>query len=234
MVELVSNMELFSIKDDVPEADLNAEERKEKDKTIQKLKRFFYTFSEEATFISGNALTHNLLQKVLFIQKTLDSRFKKALLNVIEEVEKGDVPQRSSIILVLAVYLGAKNLSDSFRNEIYITVGNIIKDEKDIFLLLNLTGKVVEQKKVPSGMQKVITKFYNSKSPLDLAKMFAKSKGDYGWSHKDLIKLIHWKHSNSGKFFLLKFETGMLFYVFYIYKHFCIFCSVRITYFLLL
>lgn len=50
-----------------------------------------------------------------------------------------------------------------------------------------------------SGCRKVIKEWYLKKDVKTLAEIISKNKRFHGWSHKDVIKLIHLKTDEPGK-----------------------------------
>jgi 60 kDa SS-A/Ro ribonucleoprotein len=48
------------------------------------------------------------------------------------------------------------------------------------------------------GWRRVVTDWYLRKEPMELSECVTKFRGQYGWTHRDIIKLSHPKSANVG------------------------------------
>ena len=78
----------------------------------------------------------------------------------------------------------------------YNSVPMVCKEPQHFILFIkfcNQLNKENDSKKgYGQGWRKSVMKWYNSKTPLELAKSVTLCKGRYGWKHKDIIKLAHY------------------------------------------
>ncbi|KAF5293979.1 hypothetical protein FQR65_LT10950 [Abscondita terminalis] len=158
-----------------------------------RLKRFLYTSSEKPRFITGNAELHKAYtpEKVKCVSEILNSNQPELLLNIIEIVNsEALLPKRETLFFVLAL---ATTVSPNpeYTHKLYTTLQNIIKSLEDLFKFLKFYTTL--QKKFSSAVNKVIGAYYFKKDPLALAEEITKSKGFHSWTHKDLIKLSHYR-----------------------------------------
>ncbi|KAK4881562.1 hypothetical protein RN001_004881 [Aquatica leii] len=158
-----------------------------------RLKRFLYTSNEEPRFITGDPEFHKAYsaEKVKSVSEILSSNNPELLLNIIEIVNsEGLVPNRETLFFVLAL---ATTLitNHAITHKIYTTLQNITKGSEDLFKFLKFYTKF--EKKFSSALNKVVGAYYFKKDPLALAEEVTKFKGLHSWTHKDLIKLSHYK-----------------------------------------
>lgn len=163
------------------------------------LRRFLYTSMEQPRYIAGNPELYNYYapEKLKSVVDILKGSNPEKLLNIIQIVNSENIlPRRETLFFALAVAI-LSDSSYSFRHQAYQTVLQIIKNDKDLFEFIKFFTKI--RKTFPSGLNKLISTYYLSKDPFELAKDVAKSNGYHGWTHKDLIKLSHCKSTTVSK-----------------------------------
>lgn len=93
---------------------------------------------------------------------------------------------------------------DSLRKEAYTLVQELCDSSSNLFKFIHYDKQVASPPKASwgRGVRKLITKWYNSRSSLDLAREATACKSAHGWSHKDLLCQVHFnsKSKSSGKY----------------------------------
>lgn len=165
---------------------------------MRKLKRFLYISDDTNMFASGNPEIHGRYksEKLNFVTEILKSDNPEKFINIIEIVNGENLlPRRQTIFCCLSKALCYENLTHSMRHKLYATLLNVCKSDDDLFYFVKCYC-AQDGKKVPSGLQKIIALYYSRKEPQVLAADVSKREGYYGWTHKDLIKLSHYKTDN--------------------------------------
>lgn len=161
----------------------------------ERLKRIIYLNRVDPQFFVGNPDEY---QKDLseIRNTTMEEAIQndlKLLFAIIDVANKDPhLPRRSIIFLVLG-RLHCKVITPEHKSKITAKVLELIQSDEDFFDFIKYYTQLREKSKMPSSMEKVVRKFYNNKSPAELAESVAKNNRMHKWSHKDLIKLVHVK-----------------------------------------
>ncbi|XP_044262085.1 60 kDa SS-A/Ro ribonucleoprotein-like [Tribolium madens] len=161
------------------------------------LKRYLYTSSYHGAFLAGNPDKHfsRFTGHLLFPwAKTAPEDFVKTITTVSEDAL---LVRRSNFFYFLAEALLDKNIPTELKTEIKKLIFKLIKTDQDFFDFLKFyTTQRSEKKKISTTLRKMIIKFYQNKEPKEFAETVAKQESYHGWTHKDLIKLSHFKCNN--------------------------------------
>ncbi|XP_066247165.1 RNA-binding protein RO60-like isoform X2 [Euwallacea similis] len=104
-----------------------------------------------------------------------------------------NLPRRSIIFFILGKLIGTPELKPEQNQKISAKITELIQSSEDLFNFVKYYTKWKPASKIPSSVQKIIRRFYTNKTPNELANCVAEVQGMYKWSHKDLIKLAHFK-----------------------------------------
>lgn len=170
----------------------------------ERLKRFFYTSSLTAKYVTGDPEKHQYYTqeklKLLF-SKILQSDNRELLLSVIDMVNSENLlPRRETIFVALAFAATSKEaaITDEFRHQIYTTLLNVCRSDEDLFTFIKLYSKT--KKNFSSALNKAVFKYYIRKDPVELAQDVMRQPRYHGWTHKDVLKLAHGKCDTPRKF----------------------------------
>ncbi|KAF5287674.1 hypothetical protein FQA39_LY15774 [Lamprigera yunnana] len=158
-----------------------------------RLKRFLYTCSEVPTFRVGDPNLYKAfsVEKVPSVIEILQSENPQQLLNIIEIANsEGMMPIRDPIFFALAL-AHKHSTNEKLVHNIYTTLLIIIKGPEDLFKFLQFHSAL--QMKIGTAVKKLIQNYYFNKDPLVLAYEVTLTKGYHSWTHKDLMKLIHYR-----------------------------------------
>lgn len=169
----------------------------------EKLKRIFYLNHIDSVFYVGNPdfyqvdispLRRSTIQEV--IQSDLKEFF--AVLDIANKDK--NIPRREIIFFVLGKLLNQGELTIEKKLQITAKIIEIIESDCDLFTFIKYYTQCKTKSKIPSSVQKIIRKYYSNKTPAELANCVAKVNRINKWSHKDLIKLAHYKSENPCKY----------------------------------
>ncbi|KAJ6634946.1 RNA-binding protein RO60 [Pseudolycoriella hygida] len=89
------------------------------------------------------------------------------------------------------------------KTEIYNSLHLLLKTDSDLFLFVYLSQKILTdvngRKSFGRGMKRALFRWYEKKSPEELAEMFGRNRGMYGWTHANIIYLCHMKFGTDAK-----------------------------------
>ncbi|EEZ97483.1 RNA-binding protein RO60 isoform X2 [Tribolium castaneum] len=161
------------------------------------LKRYLYTCSYYGAFITGNPDKHfgNSTGRLTFRwAKTAPEEFVKIITTVSEDAL---LVRRSNFFYLLAEGLLDKEVPSELKAEIKKLVFKLIKTDQDFFDFIKFyTTLRTNKPKISTTLRKMIIKFYQNKEPKEFAETVARQESYHGWTHKDLIKLTHFKCNN--------------------------------------
>ncbi|XP_065169451.1 LOW QUALITY PROTEIN: RNA-binding protein RO60 [Atheta coriaria] len=165
------------------------------------LRRFLYLSTDSNCFITGDPQRHKRLvrHKLRELEELLKTDPAKVIRIVSAINGENQVPRREVIFFVLAAALTLTSnefsISDVYRRELYTTVLYACRNDEEFFCFIK--HMTTMKKTFPSGLNKVISRYYKNKEPMDLVRDACKRKGYHNWTHKDLIKLSHIKTDNT-------------------------------------
>ncbi|GJQ86352.1 hypothetical protein Trydic_g9046 [Trypoxylus dichotomus] len=174
-----------------------------------KLKRFLYLSSENSAFVSGNPEKHNYykVEKLTCASDLLKDDFEKSkdfLTNLFVSAESERLlPRREALYFALACLITNENAKDNQRHFLYSLVLNMCRSNEDLFTFIKFLSKI--RKPFSSGVTKIVSAYYLRQEPMDLVKCVLESNSYHGWTHKDLIKLIHCKTDNQAIEVIIKY-----------------------------
>lgn len=169
-----------------------------------KLKRFLYLSTENSVFVTGDPQRHNYYkpEKLTCAAQLLEDDVTKSkgfLTNLFVSAESETLlPRRETLFFVLACLATNEKATADQRHSFYTMVLNMCRSNEDLFTFIKFVSKI--KKPCSSGIQKIISLYYLRQEPLDLIKCISESSSYHGWTHKDLIKLIHSKTDNQGQY----------------------------------
>lgn len=95
-----------------------------------------------------------------------------------------------------------QSINQELKKKSYQAVKEICKTPES-FILFNKFCSQLSKKKEKSGWghgwKNTVKNWYDSKSTEELARLFSHCKGRYGWKHKDIIKMAHYKSADESK-----------------------------------
>ncbi|XP_060523546.1 RNA-binding protein Ro60-like [Cylas formicarius] len=143
-------------------------------------------FSSEATY----SLIHEAVKTNL-----------EGLLSLIQQANSDkNLPNRVILFYYLANILNLNDISDESKHRVTSLVLEICQSDQEFFDFIKYHSKTrLKKSKLSHTVIKAVGKFYNRKSPLELAQSYAKFNRYHKWSHKDLIKLAHVKSDTATK-----------------------------------
>ncbi|KRT80103.1 hypothetical protein AMK59_7522 [Oryctes borbonicus] len=174
-----------------------------------RLKRFLYLSREDSVFVSGNPEKHNYykVEKLTCASDLLKDDFEKSkdfLTNLFVNAESDRIlPRREALFFALACLITNENAKDNQRHFLYSLVLNMCRSNEDLFTFIKFLSKI--KKPFSSGVTKIVSAYYLRQDPIDLVKCVLESNSYHGWTHKDLIKLIHCKTDNQAIEVIIKY-----------------------------
>lgn len=166
------------------------------------LKRFLYITDFLGVYVTGDPepyLKHSFLEPfepIFEWVNTSPDDFIQLLINVNDD---NLLTRRQMIFYVLALALNKETLNPENRLKIRNSVLKIVKCDEDFFNFVKYyTLQRDKKQKISKSFQKLIIQFYNNKKPSELVKSVTQQDSYHGWSHKDLIKLVHYKSQDVG------------------------------------
>lgn len=171
----------------------------------ERLKRFLYTRNYNGAYITGDPDNH--ISK--YTSTPLFSYIKSAPEDFFKILSKANedplFPKRSNLFFILSEALHSTLIPNEIKTDIKLAVFKFIKSDEEFFDFVKYYTLTLRKskRKITTTLRKMIIKFYNEKDPMELAKCVTKHEKYHGWSHKDLIKLCHFKCENVCKWIKL-------------------------------
>ena len=168
----------------------------------ERMKRFLYTCNYHGAYITGNSERHicKFTSSLLFNWvETAPDDFFKILLAASEDPL---LINRISLFYIAAEALLSPTLPIEIKLDVKKVVFKLMKSDGEFFDFIKyytLLGPKKKQK-ITTSVRKMIVKFYQDKTPQEFLDCVTKQESYHGWSHKDLIKLCHYKTNNVCKF----------------------------------
>ncbi|XP_077286815.1 RNA-binding protein Ro60-like [Arctopsyche grandis] len=157
----------------------------------KRFQRFLYTGRDTPKYIAGGYKTNTFEQTDVFTNIAID--FPKAC----DAVKKFELAKKNSsysapIIYALAATIQALSKDDKhyeIREAFYQTVPNILENTEELMLFVKYTTNLGLKK--GTRWQNCIKAWYMKCTYDLLVKDIALVKSKYGWTHKDLLRLLH-------------------------------------------
>nr|XP_023012996.1 60 kDa SS-A/Ro ribonucleoprotein-like [Leptinotarsa decemlineata] len=162
----------------------------------EKLKRLIYVGNLTPKYFCGGPEKYypDTERKMELINEMLASNHEDFLKVIVSASEDKLLPYRSQLFNLLGAALNAEAATADIKHEICSYVLNICKSDEDFFNFIKFTSSVrLDKSKLSTTVRKLIARYYIKKSALELAHSFVACKSWHGWTHKDLIKLVHIK-----------------------------------------
>lgn len=162
---------------------------------FSQLKRFLILGSDSPTFYaSENKMVKNNAKAVL---KAAATDIQKTTL-MIQDISKARLaPSRDPAIFACAL------LMRDFGSYIAPIIKDVCQTSTDLFLFAEYSKEL--GKGWGSTMRRSICGWYDAKSPHGLARQVTKYQQRNGWSHRDLLRLSHYKTDDIAKNNVLKY-----------------------------
>ncbi|XP_050308777.1 RNA-binding protein RO60-like [Anthonomus grandis grandis] len=162
-----------------------------------RLKRAMYLNSVHPHFYVGDPDTYQReLSKLRMttMKETVKDNLEE-LFRVLNMANKDpNLPRRSVMFNFLAkLYLEQFELGAEQKSKVTGRVLELVQTDEEFFTFIKYYTDISNKSKIPSSIEKIVRKFYDNKTPMELAESVSKSNGFKGWLHKDLIKLGHVK-----------------------------------------
>lgn len=180
-----------------------------KDKDILKLKQFIELGMTDNEHDDDKYL---LCQDIVCLDQLLLNYKYDDILDIITEFKQ--YPS-CYVLYVLAICCSIRLHNDildygkDFREDCFKLVLDICKTSFDLFNFVELYQEVNKKKYNSTGwnssMKKMISKWYNTKTPEELMNDTKNSKTHDKWCHKDVIRLAHVKAKNNDINMVLKY-----------------------------
>ncbi|XP_076267705.1 RNA-binding protein Ro60-like [Rhynchophorus ferrugineus] len=114
-------------------------------------------------------------------------------------------PQRTTMFLFLGRLMHYDKLTPELKSKVTAKALSLFQTDEDFFDFIKYYTGLRTYSKLPSSVEKLVRKFYNTKTPEELARSFAKFNRLHKWTHKDLIKLSHVKPESPLKDKVIKY-----------------------------
>lgn len=106
-------------------------------------------------------------------------------------------------VLIALAYCAKQTHSEELRKLANNEALTLIRDQDDFLLFISYCAKISAVLRGPQhlnfgrGMCRVIEKWYEKFSPVDLANMFGEHKKKHGWTHQSVIRKAHMRTKKS-------------------------------------
>ncbi|XP_055608034.1 RNA-binding protein RO60-like [Uranotaenia lowii] len=184
---------------------------KEATKKVLESKTTTGAASKDAVAVKKEA--EDIGQAIEDLEKAIKSDFKEMdPVDILRKVLSSGTLWRLDESLFTIAYL-ARTLEDpSEKNRLYQLIPEYIKTSKDLFQFL-FFYKTVSAKDngkccIGNGVKSALIKWYDKHTAEQLAQMFALERSWYGWSHKNVLVMIHMKLEDKAKMQVVDVATG--------------------------
>lgn len=165
-----------------------------------KLKRFLYLCSERSTYTASKRNNYDFCQlnQVPSISELVSADKSKSIIELVKSVNKDPLcVRRETLLFVLAVCARTCENVD-LKNKAYDTVLNVCNSTQELFLFIKFAHSL--NKNFSHGLRRILRDYYLKREPAELANVITHCNSYYGWSHKDLINMVHLKPGYLGTF----------------------------------
>ena len=164
------------------------------------MRRFICLGSEQGTY---NIYEHDLgVENAAAVMRLIeDGKGEQVIKEIIKFNEEGRAAKQEPILFTLAMC--SKLPSDNFasvRSAANKAVCKICCIPTHLFQYVNFCEHLAKKTGWCRAQRTAVQKWYNEKSPKELACYVTKYRSRSGWSHKDVIKLAHVKPRQTGWF----------------------------------
>lgn len=132
-------------------------------------------------------------------------QWKQTLDSVLHFIRTGRAAKRKPLIAALAFSTrystGDPTVDMKIRQAVYSSLPDVFNTPSDLFQLFQYEvqfSKPRQRISVGRSKRSAIAKWYNGKTPMNLAYLVTKYKKRCGWSHRDMLRVAHVKASNTG------------------------------------
>lgn len=160
-----------------------------------KLLRFLYTGNEKNVIISqrnGPISTDDLDNRLSFIKEMATLRYSLPIGIIKKVVLTNTLRRNDEAILAIAFCLRrVNNIAPKeiakMQADIYKELPDLLKTDSDFFLFVYLSNKILndgnsnEKTSFGRGMKKALRQWYDQRSAEELANIFGRNRGMYGW-----------------------------------------------------
>jgi TROVE domain len=135
-------------------------------------------------------------------------QWKETVDVVLHFIRTGRAAKRKPLIAALAFSTCCSTADPKvvtkIRQAVYGSLSDVCQTPSDLFQLFQYEAEFSKRRvKIGRCKRTAIGKWYNGKSPRDLAYLVTKYKRRCGWSHRDVLRVAHVKPCNSGTLNLL-------------------------------
>lgn len=120
--------------------------------------------------------------------------------DIIRHADESRVVRKDLVIFALAVC--ASQPDKEIRRLAFLAIDKVCKNAQDLFHFVNHCDAMHWRPKIGwgRGLRNAVSRWYNEKSPSDLALNVTKYRMRKGWCHRDLVRLAHITPQNEGKY----------------------------------
>lgn len=173
------------------------------------LKRFLYTGVVDNYFIGPNIRQPGVRKfwPRCFIDDYIRSVVENPNFSAIMDAanESIDLVNRETIFTVIARILKSGSVHLEEKTATKTMLFRYMKTDKDFFQFIKVYSNMyrrmkTDKKKFPTVLKKIAIKWYEEKTPTELATMVAKRLSYHRWTHKNVFKLCHIKTKDPGTY----------------------------------
>ena len=121
--------------------------------------------------------------------------------DVLVEIEKCNTNSSSldRRALFFALALCAKSQNVELRAKAGKTFLSICRTPRELFTYLKMLKTLSSNKGFGNSIRKAVTRWYNQQDPKEFVKMATRYRSYNGWSHRDVLRVIHVTGDSDGK-----------------------------------
>ncbi|XP_014204458.1 60 kDa SS-A/Ro ribonucleoprotein-like [Copidosoma floridanum] len=178
-----------------------------------RLRRFLYIGKESRPeYQPGNWFVHNYydVKNIPSINELASNPDKVGpLIFLIHEAYTRGLVQNTETLIFALAMSARQEISLELKEKAYSAMGYICKTP-DNFILFNkftsqLSKKINNKSGWGHGLRRAIKTWYDKKTARELAEIICKGLSRYGWKHKDIIRLTHYKPEDENKMFVVDY-----------------------------
>lgn len=173
-----------------------------------KLKRFLHYGRETALYQPGDRYINKYFEpdNVTSIEALIaDGKDSDAVAHIVKAFSDGYSAHPQSLVYALAL-CARQQTSEKLRIAAYSAVKTVCKAPEDFFLFIKFAYDLSQPNSGwGRGWRHVVTDWYLKKEPMELSACVTKFRGQYGWTHRDVVRLSHPKSANVAIAAVLKY-----------------------------
>ena len=166
---------------------------------VNRLRRFLCLGSEQGTY---NIYEHDLgLENAAVVMKLIeDGKGEQVISEIIKFSVEGRTAKQEPSLFALAMCSKVPDEHDfvNVRNAANKAVCQICRIPTHLFQYINYCEHLAKKTGWCRAQRAAVQKWYNDKTPQELAYYVTKYRSRSGWSHKDIVKLAHVKPQRKG------------------------------------